>query len=65
MPAKYVTIGDCAVHYLHTIAWLVDKIAEGDGVAWLFLGGVVLVLAGCVARDLWVKRGPPRPGRGG
>jgi hypothetical protein len=45
------------MHYLHTVVWLLDRLAAGDGVAWLVVVVLVLVLGVCVLRDLRAKKG--------
>lgn len=32
------------MHYLHTLARLMDKLAEGDRAAWTFFIGFVIIL---------------------
>jgi hypothetical protein len=40
------------MHHLHTLVWLLDRLAEGDAVAWLFLGGTLVLLGIGLAYDL-------------
>jgi hypothetical protein len=44
------------LHYLHTLAWLLEKLAEGDPVAWCFFLATILLVGAAFAVDLWTKR---------
>jgi hypothetical protein len=40
------------MHYLHTLTWLLDRLAALDPIAWAVVLGLVVVIAICVWRDL-------------
>jgi hypothetical protein len=44
------------MHYLHTLAWFIDQLAEGNPVAWSFFIGIPVVLGICFLQDLLVDR---------
>jgi hypothetical protein len=40
------------MHHLHTLAWLIDKLVDGDPVAWTFFIGTIVLLGVCFIYDL-------------
>jgi hypothetical protein len=44
------------MHHLHTLAWFIDRLAEGNPVAWSFCIGIPVVLGICFLQDLLADR---------
>jgi hypothetical protein len=45
-------MGMASMHHLHILAWLIDKLAGGNRIAWILFLGAVLVLGICFIYDL-------------
>jgi hypothetical protein len=44
------------MHKLHTVAWFIDRLAEGNSIAWAFFIGILAVLGIAFIQDLLANR---------
>lgn len=44
------------MHHLHTLAWLIGRLADGNPIAWTFFLGTTVVLGVCFVHDLRAAR---------
>jgi hypothetical protein len=44
------------MHKLHTVAWFIDRLAEGNSIAWAFFIGILAVFGIAFIHDLRANR---------